>query len=834
MLRQVPYARIQELPDPEQGLNEAAVIPRRQQYGANNIVDTAERNWRELARDTLRDPMLWFLLFTGSLFAWLGEYKEAAILALALVPLAGMDIYLHRRTQASTASLGGRLAPQTNVIRNGRQIAIPSRDIVCGDLVILGANDFLPADGLIMDAHEAQLDESALTGEAFPVRKKPYRNPGGGDSDGNAAIDTDHWGFAGTRLLAGNMRLGVLYTGHETYYGQIVQSALHGRHARTPMQIAIANLVSVLLIAAVLICLVLALVRWSQGFGLLDAVLSAITLAVAALPEEFPVVFTFFLGVGVYRLAKRRALVRRAVAVENIGRVTTICSDKTGTLTHGRLTLSHSYPAPSCSAAQLLETARMASRSESRDPMDQAIIAIVPHEGNGRRLATFPFTEDRKKETAIISVDGQRLAAAKGAPETILRQCGLSAAEHAALIKAADELAGEGHKVIACARRILNATEPEDIEPQTDFEYAGFLALEDPVREGVTESVRFCRQAGIHILMITGDHPLTARAVAREIGLGDGEPKVLTAEELEAAIKADPRTDLRRIDVIARSIPAQKLHFVRQLQAKGEIVAVTGDGVNDVPALQAADVGIAMGERGTQAAREVSAIVLLDDNFRTIARAIAEGAQLFHNLRMSCAYLLLVHIPLVISAALIPFMGFPLLYLPIHIVWLELIIHPTALLAYQQLPDHERMPAIKIHTGSGFFTRGEWILILLSGLLITATLVYGYMLNLGAERNVEHARAMALAVLCLGSAFFTMTLTRLATAASRLVVAGTIGSALLFIQLPAVANLLHLQPLHPGDWLTALLASGLIAMIPGFANFGSTGKRISANPPDHA
>ncbi len=834
MLRQVPYERIQGLPDPEQGLSEAAAVLRRQQYGANNIVETTDRKWRELARDTLRDPMLWFLLFTGGLFAWLGEYREAAILALALLPLAGMDIFLHRRTQASTASLGGRLASQSNVIRNGRQIVIPSRDIVCGDLVILGANDFVPADGLIVEAHESQIDESALTGEAFPVRKKPYRSAGNPDSGANVAIDTEHWGFAGTRLLAGNMRLAVLYTGHETYYGQIVQSALHGRHARTPMQIAIANLVNVLLIAAILICLVLALVRWHQGFGLLDAVLSAITLAVAALPEEFPVVLTFFLGVGVYRLAKRRALVRRAVAVENIGRVTTICSDKTGTLTHGRLTLSHTYPAPACNAAQLLEIARRASRSESRDPMDQAIIAVVPHEGNDRRLATFPFTEDRKKETAVMRIDGQRCAVTKGAPEIILSQCKLSAAECAGLMQTADELAGAGHKLIACARRILDETEPQDVEPDTGFEYAGLLALEDPVREGVNESVRFCQQAGIHILMITGDHPATARAVAREIGLGDGNPQVLTAEELEIRIEADPGIDLRQIDVIARSIPAQKLRFVRQLQEKGEIVAVTGDGVNDVPALQAADVGIAMGERGTQAAREVSAIVLLDDNFRTIARAIAEGAQLFHNLRMSCAYLLLVHIPLVISAALIPFLGFPLLYLPIHIVWLELIIHPTALLAYQQLPADERMPAIKIHTGSGFFTRVEWIMILLSGLLITAAVVYGYMSNLGTERNVEHARAMALAVLCLGSAFFTITLTRLATAASRLVVAGTVLSALLLIQLPVIASLVHLQPLHSGDWLTAVLASGLIAMIPRLANFGAKGKSTDVNPPGHA
>jgi Ca2+-transporting ATPase len=821
VLRQVPYERIRGLPGPEQGLDDAAVISRRDKYGVNDIIDMPHGGWRELLRDTFADPMLWFLVITGSLFAIVGQFRETVILAIALVPLAGMDLYLHRKTRASTASLGGRLSTQTTVIRNDRQINIASRDIVCGDLALLGPNDFLPADGIIIGAHEAQIDESALTGEAFPARKKPYLASNEPNSGADVAVDTEYWGFAGTRLLTGSMRLRVIYTGGETYYGEIVRSALHGRHARTPLQIAIHVLVTTLLIAAAVMCLILAAVRWHQGFGLLDAVISAMTLAVAALPEEFPVVFTFFLGVGVYRLAKRRALVRRAVAVENIGRVTTICSDKTGTLTHGKLTLAHSYPAAPCNTTQLLETARLASRVESGDPMDLAIIAAT---GDGadhsRHLAIFPFTEDRKKETVVLGMDnGHRLAVAKGAPETILRQCNLSDAERAGHLKTADTLASEGHKLIACARRVLDETDIKDREPRTEFEYVGLLALEDPVRDGVAEAMRFCRKNGIHVIMITGDHPLTARAVAKEIGLGNGEPRVMTAEEVGV------QTDLRKVDVIARSIPAQKLRFVRQLQGNGELVAVTGDGVNDVPALQAADVGIAMGERGTQAAREVSSIVLLDDNFRTIAHAIGEGIQLFHNLRMSFAYLLLVHIPLIISAALIPFMGFPLLYQPVHIVWLELIIHPTALLAYQRLSNHASAPDRNARAQTQFFTRSEWVMISLTGLLLTAAVVSGYIFNLGVERNIEHARAMALAVLCLGSAFATLTLSQLSTIASSVIVAGTILSTVLMIQTPALADILHLQPLHLRDWLAAFFASALIAMIPGFTSLGRSGKR---------
>lgn len=824
MLRQVPSERIMGLQDPQQGLTDNAIQARRNQFGANMILEAAVAGWRDLLRDTLRDPMLWFLIVTGSLFASIGEFKEAIILLIALVPLAGMDMYLHRRTQASTASLGARLASTATVIRNGHELLVPSQEIVCGDLVVVHANETMPADGIVVTAQEAQLDESALTGEAYPVRKRSYAFTTAANEriDGRGiAIDTVHWGFAGTRLLTGHLQLRVIFTGTDTYYGEIVQSALQGRHSKTPLQSAIGNLVTVLLVAAAIMCLVVAWVRWHQGFGLLDAVVSAMTLAVAALPEEFPVVFTFFLGVGVYRLAKQRALVRRAVAVENIGRVTTICSDKTGTLTRGELTLTHSYPAASSSEHELLQVAALASRTDSGDPMDKAILAATTSIAKTTHyLFTFPFTEDRKKETSILQHHASQLrVVVKGAPEVILAQCELTQAERTAYLDKADQLAASGHKVIACAQRILEQADWTDHEPAQGFAYFGLIALEDPLREGVIESVRRCQQAGIHIIMITGDHPLTARAVAIELGLGNGSPSVVTAEALEAQIKSRGRSHLQQVDVIARCIPAQKLHFVRQLQADGEIVSVTGDGVNDVPALQAADIGIAMGERGTRAAREVSAVVLLDDNFRTIVRAIAEGYQLFQNLRLSFAYLLMVHIPLVVSAAVIPLSGYPLLYLPVHIVWLELIIHPTALLVFQQLPAQEAFTVKRRHGVVRFYARREWAVITVVGVLLTLLLISGYAFSLGIGRNVEHARAMALAVLCLGSAFLTTSLSRLATPAARLIAGSTGLSALFIIQVPTLAGLLHIQPLHWNDWLIAIVGSGLIALIPQFFGF---------------
>ncbi|MEK7387890.1 MAG: HAD-IC family P-type ATPase, partial [candidate division NC10 bacterium] len=326
-------------------------------------------------------------------------------------------------------------------------------------------------------------------------------------------------------------------------------------------------------------------------------------------------------------------------------------------------------------------------------------------------------------------------------------------------------------------------------------------------RESGAHAGDLCREGLIHTIMVTGDHPLPARAVAREIGLGGTEPVVISGDEIEARVARGEGATLRRVDVIARAAPAQKLALVKALQDAGEIVAVTGDGVNDVPALQAADVGIAMGERGTRSAREVAAIVLLDDNFRTIVRAIGEGRQLFRNLQLSFLYLLMVHIPLVITAAFVPLAGYPLLYLPVHIVWLEMIIHPTALLVFQELPASERLQPVATGGPARFFSRRDWAVIAAVGGLITAFVVAGYLASLGEGGRVEHGRAMALAVLTLASAALTVVLSGLRTWTSRAVAAGTVALSVALVQTPVLARLLHLEPLHLGDWILAVVAA---------------------------
>ncbi|MCY1022358.1 cation-translocating P-type ATPase [Pyxidicoccus sp. MSG2] len=827
----VPVQRLPCPVDDARGLGASEVRERRARYGPNDVLARPRRSALQTLRDSATDPMLWFLVATSALYLFLGELSEGLVLLVAIVPLLGMDAFLHHRTRASTEGLQSRLAARATVLRDGREQEVAAEDVVVGDLARVEAGGHFPADGLVVRGEGLQAEESSLTGESLPVRKRPLgRLPPGEEP----AVDGAYWGLAGTRLLTGTAWVRIVSTGRDTLYGSIVRSAERGEHARTPLQQAVAHLVAVLVVVAAVLCAVLAFVRWRQGFGWMDALLSAATLGVAALPEEFPLALTFFLGAGVYRLARRQALVRRAVSVENIGRITCICSDKTGTLTEGRLRVARLLPAPGVSEGALLRTAVLASREEGRDPLDAALLdeeaarvrpsagerqrdSVPPDEAapvppRGRVVATFPFTEERQRETAVVEDShGGLLAAVKGAPERVLGQCELAPGARAEWARRVSALAREGRKVIACASQPLDTASWRGGEPEHGFRFLGLMACEDPVRAGVEEAVRECREAGLRTVMVTGDHPETALAVARRLGLGGAQPVVLTGDELEGRLRDTGA--LPPVDVVARAMPAQKYALVMALRREGEVVAATGDGVNDVPALQAADVGIAMGERGTRSAREASSIVLLDDDFGTLVRAIAEGRQLFRNLQRCFQYLLLIHIPLVVTAALLPLAGYPLLYLPIHIVWLELIIHPTAMLAFQAAARPGRLGPARRQGPARFFSAGEWATVALVGALVTVGLVWGYDRSLGAGRDVEHGRAVALASLTLASAGYAAVLTALRTRTARWVCALSLGVSVVLIQARPLASMLGLHPLHADDWARVVVGVA-VALVP--------------------
>lgn len=816
MMQALPLARVRGLLVDERGLEGAEVSARRSQFGANDIVESVGNPMLELVRETARDPMIWFLVGTAVLYAVLGEYSEAVTLVVSILPLVGMDAYLHRRTQASTQGLRGLLSDRARVVRDGREVDVPAHEVVVGDLCIVATGEPFPADGVVLAGTEVTVDESALTGEAYPVRKRPITGEPAGDAE--VLLDSENWGFAGTRLLTGRARLRVTMVGKETLYGSIVRLATGAVRERTPLQRAVGTLVTSLLASAALLCALLAFVRLREGYGWTDAIVSAATLAVAALPEEFPVVLTVFLGVGVYRLARRKALVNRAVAVENIGRVSVICSDKTGTITEGRLGIAAVVPANGQSSATVLAMAAAAARLETGDPLDRAVIEAADHHRIANvPLATFPFTEDRRRETVVTRGEQGIIAFTKGAPETVLAMC--SERDRADWSERVGELAAAGHKLIACASRSL--VEYSGGEPDRDFVLGGIIAISDPVRAEVPRAVEWCRANGVRVVMLTGDHPKTARAVAIEMGLAE-VPTVLTGDELAAA--PEVAAAIHGVDVVARAMPAQKLAIVRALQRAGEVVAVTGDGVNDVPALQAADVGIAMGHKGARSTREVSAIVLLDDNFGSIVAAIAEGRSLFTNLRSSFQYLLVVHLPLVLTATFIPLAGYPVLYLPIHIVWLEAIIHPSALLAFQHVGLADPTHAPDRTTDVALFSRVQWASILVVGLVL-ATLVAGTY-GRGLAGGDEHARAMAMVVLVTASASTTAVLSRLRTRAARAVVVLSLAVTLVIVQTPWLGSLLHLRPLHVDDLLLAIGGGAIVPLL-----LGISALRTSRQPP---
>lgn len=788
------------------GIDDAEAGALRQQFGANLIAEDPPGSFAGLARDTAGDPMIWFLLLTSGLFGALGQYTDMTVLLLAIAPLVGMDFYLHRRTQASIEGLRSVLAATAHALRDGEWAQLPAERLVVGDLVQVTAGQSVPADGVIVAGTDLQAEESSLTGEAYPVSKTTL--------DAGSPAQDSNWAFAGTRLLTGDAAIRVIFTGPDTFFGEIVHSAIGGPPGRTPLQNAVARLVKWLLLAALILCLLLAAVRLWQGFGALDAFLSAAALAVAAIPEEFPVVLTFFLGVGVYRLARVKVLVRRGVAVENIGRVSVICSDKTGTITEGRLIFAEALPAEDISMQLLMETAAKASRADSGDPLDQAILQHSPAIASGwSRTSLFPFTEGRRRETACWeNAEVEQLCVTKGAPETILGLCDMTDAKRATWLDTTSELSGKGQKIIACA--MLDTGCPQTDEPTGNFRFAGLIAITDPVRNGVAKAVAEARLAGIQVVMVTGDHPQTARAIATQAGIpADG--LTILGDDLEKTLARLSPDELAQVSVVARASPSQKVLLVQAFQRIGKIVAVTGDGVNDAPALRTADVGIAMGQRGTRSAREVSAMVLMNDNFATIIAAISEGRQLFRNLQMSFAFLLMIHLPLVASAALIPFLGFPILYLPAHIVWLELLIHPAAILAFQN--GAASLAASGPDEGGGaFFSRWQWGVIIGTGVLIGTSLHAVFVATLAAGGAVEQARSMALVCLVLALATLVMTLGSKHWArrniAGKGVVVAAIVSALLLVQYGPVASLIHLQPVAWPNWLVAAVAGTIPAL----------------------
>jgi P-type Ca2+ transporter type 2C len=688
------------------GLSEADVQARLKTEGYNELPRPDRRTPLRIILEVLREPMLALLLGGGVIYLALGDLKEALILLAFATMSVLITVVQETRTERVLEALRDLTSPRALVIRDGERKRIAGREVVRGDFVVLAEGDRVPADAVLVQSHDLQTDESLLTGESVPVRKiagadvapSKGRRPGGDDLA---------YVFSGSLVVRGTGIGEVTTIGARSEIGKIGQSLSTLEVEPPRLQAQTRRLVRMFAMVGAAVSVLAVLLYGTLRGGWLDAVLAGIALGMSMLPEEFPVVLTVFMAMGAWRISRARVLTRRAAAIETLGSATVLCTDKTGTLTENRMSISELrlrsakvFRPREASGAKLpegfhdlVEFGLLASARDPFDPMEKAF-----HDLGRKQLAGTEHLHGpewklmhayglRPGLLAMSHVwqapDGRQgfVIAAKGAPEAIADLCHLSAADLAALTQSVEAMAAEGLRVLGVARASFAGQTWPDSQHDFTFEFLGLVGLADPLRASVPDAVSECRSAGIRVVMITGDYPATARAIARQAGLDAKD--VLVGEELEKLSEAELAQRVRTATVFARIMPEQKLHIVNALKANGEIVAMTGDGVNDAPSLKAAHIGIAMGGRGTDVAREASSIVLLDDDFGSIVKSVRLGRRIYDNLRKAMGFIFAVHVPIA-GLALLPLVfGLPILFGPMHIAFLEMVIDPVCSLVFE-------------------------------------------------------------------------------------------------------------------------------------------------------
>ena len=680
---------------PPSGLSATDAAARLRRDGPNLLPQPDRRHWPRMLVDVVREPMLLLLVAAAVLYLLLGDARDAAILGASVLAVVALTLYQELRSERALQALRDLSSPRARVLRDGALRVLPARDLVVGDAIALAEGDRVPADATLATGEALELDESMLTGESLPVRRRA-------DGDANAATIR-----AGTLVVAGHARAVVVATGVRTEMGRIGSSLQSLHTERTPLQREMRRVVALFAGVGIASCLLMFVLYGLLRGDWLQALLAGITLAMSNIPEEFPVVLTVFLALGAWRMARHRVLVRRPPAIEALGAVTVLCTDKTGTLTENRMALIETVADDGDNAdtvdgrgddamRALRVVARLASAADTHDPMDRAIFEAPLEAATGRGdddarlrcVRRYPLSSTLTAYTAAWATDDADALriACKGAPETIAALCALAPGTRANVLAQVATMAQRGLRVIAVAEAAWprDAPLPDDAHGFA-FRWRGLLGFADPLRGAVPAAVAEARAAGIRVVMLTGDHPETARSIATQAGVSD-RPRVALGADI-AALDDDAFAEAARdIDVFARVRPEHKLHLVEALKARGAVVAMTGDGVNDAPALMAAHVGVAMGARGTDVAREASAIVLLDDDFASIVRAVRMGRTLYDNIRRAARYIIAVHLPITGLALLPLLLDAPLILLPLHIVFLEMIVDPACSFVFEREP----------------------------------------------------------------------------------------------------------------------------------------------------
>ncbi len=767
------------------GLSNEEAALRLQKHGPNAFDTEPPRTWARRLMEMAREPMFMLLVAAALLYIVLGDLVEGLTLSLFVLAVLGMTFWQEGRAESALQALRGLTQPQARVLRGGQVQRIPAREVVPGDLLMLAEGDRIAADGWLLQAVLLQVDESLLTGESVPVGKRaaPEQAPKTTAPSGEDSPAV----FAACHVVRGQGLAQVTATGARSQVGQIGAALTQTREAASPLQQQTAALVRKLALGVALLCLLMLLTLGLRHDDWLAAALSAIALAMSLLPEEYPVVQTLFPALGARRLTQDGVLTRRINAIETLGAVSVLCTDKTGTLTQNRMTVAALATGPADAPEvlhlppsgaplltpvfrPLLEHAILASAPEPFDPMEHAFHRLgAEHlQDTGHLHADWTLVHSYPLSPALpamshiwqtgpsLESSNRHSVSAKGAPEAVLDLCHLPAHERQPWLATANQLAGQGLRVLGVAHGQVDNTGFPGNAHELDFEWLGLIGLHDPLRPDIQQAVAQCHSAGIRVIMITGDYAATARVIAAQAGLvtGESDEQVLTGSELDKLDDSALRERLQGVRICARITPAQKLRLVQALQASGEVVAMTGDGVNDAPALHAAHVGIAMGLRGTDVAREASDLVLVDDRFSAIVRGIRTGRRIFDNLGLAMRYIFAIHIPVGLLA-LWPLFDGPTLLQPLHLALLELVIDPACAIAFeheaedpkvmQRPPRDVRRPLFDVRAVGGALLQGLSLVMALSLALVWLT-------HSGTGTiDSPMARSLCLLVLVLGS-----------------------------------------------------------------------------------
>ena len=822
----------------ESGLSEAEAAARLQAEGPNELPTAKPRTVFATAWEIVREPMILLLVGAGSIYLFLGELRDSAVLLVSIFVVIGISLYQERKTERALEALRDLSSPRALVIRNGQQRRIAGREVVRGDVVVLSEGDRVPADGVVLSSGNLSVDESLLTGESVPVRKAAW--------DGRAEIgrpggDDLPFVFSGTLVVQGQGFAEIRATGARTELGRIGKALQTVSTEQTRLQAEVSRLAGILATLGLSLCFLIVVAYGLTRGSWIDGFLVGITTAMSLLPEEFPVVLTIFLALGAWRISQRRVLTRRSTAIEALGSATVLCVDKTGTLTQNRMAVQELFAArqyldlSAWSSGglpdlfhEVVEYSILASKRNPFDPMEIAFqqfgaryLRDTEHlHPDWNLIREYPLSPTLLAVSRVweSSPGAPYILAAKGAPEAIAEMCRAPKPERENLMRAASEMAGRGFRVLGVAQgEIQEASLPDDPRALS-WKFVGLVGLADPIRPEVPAAVRECYGAGIRVVMITGDYPATAQNIAQQTGIKAPE-HVLTGAEIEAMDNQQLREKVQLTNIFARVVPEQKLRLVNALKADGEVVAMTGDGVNDAPALKAAQIGIAMGGRGTDVAREAADLVLLDDSFTSIVDAIRLGRRIFDNLRKAMSFVFAVHVPIA-GLALIPvLLKWPLVLMPVHVVFLELIIDPACSVAFEAEPGEpglmRRPPRAP---GEPLLSKGHLMVSFFQGfsVLVTVMAVLGIALSRG--EMATNARALTFSTLVVANLMLILanrSWTRIIVSSLRApnpalwwVVGGAVVVLALSIYVPFVRSLFRFSVLHLSDIAICLAAGG--------------------------